>query len=481
MNKKLVIILTVFAFAISYFSACKYDQVEPVVPFDDGCYPPAVAEIIVKKCATAGCHNTLSKDAASGLDLSTWENMFLGNRNGATVIPYRSDQSTLFYFVNTDTLLGIVQQPNMPFNSTPLTKNEILTIRDWIDSGAPNCNGFVKFSDNPNRRKFYVANQGCDLVGVHDPVTKVVMRYVDVGNKPVTEAPHVLRQSPDGQFWYSAFIFGDVLQKFSSVTDELVSEAPIGNGSWNTFAISPDGTKAWVISLENQGRIAYVDLTTMELKLIYSDGSNFSSPHGSVVDPTGNFLYVTGQLSNVIYKWNVSDPMNPEYDVITINSSGGNVAQPHNITFSPDGTKYFITCQHRDEVRVFNASDDSFLAAIPTGVFPLEMSISPSRNLLFVSNEEGNSVTVIDINTLTAIKTIETGFQPHGLAVDEVENVVYVANRNTPSSGGPAPHHTSTCGGRNGYLTIIDMNTLELQPGFKMELSVDPYSVMVKK
>ena len=29
-------------------------------------------------------------------------------------------------------------------------------------------------------------------------------------------------------------------------------------------------------------------------------------------------------------------------------------------------------------------------------------------------------------------------------------------------TNGPAPHHVSECGGRNGYLTVIDMSTLEL-------------------
>ncbi|HMT28356.1 MAG TPA: beta-propeller fold lactonase family protein [Bacteroidia bacterium] len=479
MNSNLKFLLPVITTAIIAFSACNDDKENPAPVFKDGCYPPGIAQIMVNKCASAGCHNTISKDAASGLDLSTWELMFLGNRNGAAVVPYRSDQSTLCYFTNTDTLLGIVQLPTMPYNQPPLSQTEYLALKQWIDLGAPNCNGFVKFSDNPNRRKLYIANQGCDLVGVHDPSTKVVMRYVDVGNKTAIEAPHVLRMSPDGQYWYAAFIFGDVLQKYRTSDDQLVAEANMGPGAWNTFAISPDGTKAWVISLESNGKAAYVDLQTMQLMLTYQDGSNFASPHGSVVSPNGNFLYVTGQLGNQIYKWDVTDPMNPEYDVITIKSGLPN-ADPHNIIFSPDGSKYFITCQNTDEVRVFNSSDDSFNTSIPVGDFPLEFSISPSQNYLFVSNEVGNSVTVIDINTLTAIKTINVGYQPHGLAVDEVENVVYVANRNTPTSGGPAPHHTSSCGGRNGYLTIIDVNTLELVPGFKMELSVDPYSVMVR-
>ena len=106
--------VTAFIVSVGSIQSCKYD-VDPE-PFDDGCYPPEVAEILVKKCATSGCHNTISKDAASGLDLSSWEAMFQGNRNGAVCVPYRSDQSTLFFYINTDTLQGPVSQPTMPFN-----------------------------------------------------------------------------------------------------------------------------------------------------------------------------------------------------------------------------------------------------------------------------------------------------------------------------------------------------------------------------
>ncbi len=459
-------------------SGCKKDKPDPE-PFNDGCYPPEIAAIIINKCAVSGCHNTISKDAAGGLDLSSWEHMFLGNRNGAVTIPYRSDQSTLFYFINTDTTLGVVQQPTMPFNASPLSIAEILTIRNWIDNGAPNCNGEVKFANSPNRKKFYVANQGCDLVGVHDALTKVVMRYIDVGNSAAIESPHMIKVSPDGQFWYVVFINGNVIQKFRTSDDTFVAEANITQGSWNTFTISSDGTKAWAVDFSATGRIAYVDLVNMQLGLIYSDPGFFSSPHGSMVNSSGNTLYVTGQIGNKIYKWDVTNPLQPDYEEIIINSGGTN-ADPHEIAFSPDGSKYFITCMSRDEVRVFDAATDAFIAAIPTASFPLEMSFSPAKGYLFVSCENGNAVTVIDYNNLVAIKNINVGFQPHGLAVDDIKNHVYVANRNTPSSGGPAPHHTSACGGRNGYLTIIDMNTLNLLPGFKMELSVDPYSVSVK-
>jgi DNA-binding beta-propeller fold protein YncE len=70
------------------------------------------------------------------------------------------------------------------------------------------------------------------------------------------------------------------------------------------------------------------------------------------------------------------------------------------------------------------------------------------------------------------------GWQPHGIAIDPVKQVVYISNRNY--SGGPAPHHAASCAGKNGYLSIIDLNTLERVPDFKPEVSVDPYSVGVR-
>ena len=52
------------------------------------------------KCATAGCHNTLSHSASSGLNLTNWASNDKGNDAGAVVIPGNADYSTLFSFCN---------------------------------------------------------------------------------------------------------------------------------------------------------------------------------------------------------------------------------------------------------------------------------------------------------------------------------------------------------------------------------------------
>ena len=85
---------------------------------------------------------------------------------------------------------------------------------------------------------------------------------------------------------------------------------------------------------------------------------------------------------------------------------------------------------------------------------------------------------IIDINSLTEIKKIKVGWQPHGIVVDESKKVIYVANRNV--TGGIAPHHAASCSGKNGYLSIINLNTLDKDPDFNAEVSVDPYSITVR-
>ena len=73
------------------FGSCTYDK--QVDPLEGSGYPTEVGKIIVNKCATAGCHNSLSRANAGGLDFSTWDLMFEGGRNGSSVIPFSTDYS----------------------------------------------------------------------------------------------------------------------------------------------------------------------------------------------------------------------------------------------------------------------------------------------------------------------------------------------------------------------------------------------------
>lgn len=485
-----------YSLLLSFLAGCKYDQYEAVIPMQTG-YPSQVEAIIVGKCSTPGCHNTISKDGAAGLDLSSWDVMFNGTNNGAVVIPFRSDFSTLCYFTNVDSSLGLVVLPTMPVNQPPLSTAEYQILRNWIDVGAPSKEGKIKFADDPLRHKFYVANQGCDVVSVFDANKRVAMRMVDVGQNPGAsppESPHNIKVTPDGQYWLVVFLNSNIVQVFSTATDQLVKTIPIGNGiagGWNTIVISSDSKKAYAVDY-NGGRIAFVDIdagTSNTVGPFPITGNPTPTLHGIALNQGNDTIYVTCQDISKILKIPINDLTS--YEDVNLNPIGpwqiSFPLRPHEIIFSPDYSKYFVTCQDTNvnQVRVFNTSNDQLIQVIPVGKVPLEFGLAPSYDLLFVTNTEDDffpnmrgSISVIDINSLTEIKKIKVGWQPHGLVVDEKKQVVYVANRNV--SGGIAPHHASACSGKNGYLSIIDLNTLDRDPDFKPEVSVDPYAITVR-
>lgn len=475
--RKLIFFSLLFFALTGVFNSCRKDA--PLhVPGQSG-YPLHIEKIILGRCAVSGCHNTESAEAASGLDLTTWELMFRGNRSGAVVIPYWSELSPVFLFTNVYHELGNMSTPTMPLGREPLSKDEVVQIKEWIAQGAPDANGFVKFSDNPNRKKYYITNQGCDLVAVIDRESELQMRYVKVGHSESAESPHRVLVSPDQQHWYVIFINSNVIQKYRTSDDSFVGEANIGSGSWNTFAITPDSKFAFVSDFAT-GIIAYVDLQQMSLIVKYQ---GYTLPHGTVID-NNSMLYVLDSPGSKLYKIDVSDPMSETST--TVNLAPGTV--PHEILFSADMSKYFIAAQGRNEVQIYEKSNDGLVASVPTGIFPQELGFSASKNLLFVTCMEDTvsfpgkrgSVTVIDLNTNTVVKNIYTGFQPHGIYVDDDKGVVLVANRNV-SLTGPAPHHSSLCAGKNGSLAIIDLNTLNVLYDRYQELSVDPYAIDARR
>ncbi|NQY11599.1 MAG: hypothetical protein HRT71_19040 [Flavobacteriales bacterium] len=464
---------------------------------DFGGYPEEIAKILIDNCATSGCHNTASKEAASGLSFQTWDAMFEGSRNNSAVIPYRPDESFMLFFINNgydinvppsgDSLIQIA--PLMPYDNDPLTEQQVNTLIEWINNGAPNAAGEVKFADDPNRSKIYVANQGKDNIAVIDAESRLIMRYFDVGAKNFFNSPHHIKVSND-DYLYACYYSGRSFQKFDTRDDSFASEADVGLGSWNTFVISEDAKTAYLIHWFIEGAIVVVDLETMTEITRYTGRGLFEWPHGCALK-NDSTLYVTAQYGNFIYKLDVSDVMAPKIEEITMTTGAKpsvmSVNDPHEIRFSPDKSEYAITCQKSNDVRFFQSSNDSLIAVVSTGNLPLELEYSTSSNYLFVTCMEDEasfpgkvgSVHIIDYVNHTLEKVIYTGYQPHGLVIDDKKHEVWIANRNV-STDGPAPHHSTSDNARNGYLTIIDLNTLELIPHYRTEVSVDPYTITIR-
>lgn len=454
---------------ISILTSCKKEECT-----DYKGYPPEVGKIILNKCATTGCHTDASKEAAAGLSMESWLSLFEGSRYGNTaVIPYRSDYSFLTYFANTYSDLGPVVPPSMPPGESPLSRDEVTTIKNWINNGARANSGLIKW-ENYKESKMFVVNQGCDNVFMIDAESGLVMRCIDIGVSSSIESAHYIELSPDGKYFYVCFYAGSVFQKFKTSDGTLAGTVNIGVGQWSAFEISPDGKYAFVVDWKADGAIAVVDLEMMTMPIKYQGSGLISYPHGTGMK--GNYLYVTSLPGTSIYKIDVTDIYNPDFQQVSL--QGG--TNPHEIHFSEDGTEYAVSCVGTNEVRFFDAASDALIAAVPTGKAPEEPHYAgdylfvacPNDNVTFPGKT--GCVSIINGKTYQFIKNIYTGWEPHGVIPDEHNGKVWFLHRNI-LSGGPPPHHSSACAGRNGYMTAIDLSTLDLIPNTKIELSVDPY------
>ncbi len=472
---------------IILLASCKKDPEIPI--YSD--FPEPIAIIFGNKCATSSCHNDASYKAAGQLNLSSFEKLFLGTSIGSPVIPFRSDFSSLCYFINTYDDLGIKNSPTMPLNEAVLSKNEVLLIKNWIDNGAPDKDGKIMWQDNPLREKYYVLNQGCDVVTVFDAATQLPMRYITVGKTNSPELPHMIKVSPDGKYWYVVFVGANILQKYRASDDMFIGEVDLGKDNanqpfdnWNTLAISNDGKKAYCVSWQQNSRVASVDLETMTL--IQNIGST-TWAHGVALNKTNDTLYITSQFGNFIYKIDTDFTFIDQVmlDMSSVPNYASNTLDPHEIMFSDDGLKYFVTCQASNEVRVMATSSNQLLSVVPTGSYPLEITKSNITQKIYVTcqNQINNNtssqkgcVTVIDANSYSATN-YQVGYQPHGIAVDEKNKLLVVSSRNLLISG-PTPHHTGKCG-RNGFVNFFDLTSMTLLKK-QIEVASDPYSLTIR-
>ncbi|MCX7608261.1 MAG: hypothetical protein N2049_03455 [Anaerolineales bacterium] len=73
------------------------------------------------------CHGV--ERIAAGLDLTSYEKVMAGSKNGAMVIPGSASESLL---------VRLVENGKMPKRGAKPTTEQIQILRDWVNAGAPN-------------------------------------------------------------------------------------------------------------------------------------------------------------------------------------------------------------------------------------------------------------------------------------------------------------------------------------------------------
>lgn len=462
-------------------AGCTHEPQPPTITADNSNFPESIGKIMTTRCATAGCHNAASAENASGLRLDSWGALFQGSNNGSVIVPFNPAFSSLMYFINTHQDLGPIATPTMPLYSTALTRDEYLMIANWVAVGAPGKDGQIPFSSNPDtRQKIYLTQQGCDLIAVIDAATRLVMRYIPVGMSAGIESPHCVRVSSSGDYAYVSFLGGNYVQKIDTRRDTVVASVDVGVGSWNVFNLSPDGSQMLLSDWTGNGRTLLINTGSMTITQTFP---GLVYPHGVTSNADFSIFYVTAQYGNVVYKFNADGSLFKQVSIDgnpPVTTQG--VRDPHEIMMVPDRSRYFVTCEASNEIRVMDAVSDTLIKAIPVGIFPQELALSSSRPYIFVSCMEDNSsvpgfkgsVYAINYNTYEATRIDGPFYQPHALTVDDRNGTLYIISRNA-NPNGPAPHHSTSCNGRNGYYHVYDLNTLQRLPK-RYEVTVEPYS-----
>lgn len=492
----LPLLLTAFTLYMYLFAGCKPDAPAPAHN-----YPDEVAAILTRSCAIAGCHT--GSNAPQNLDMSSWERLMQGSDFGAIVIPYSVQWSHLFQHLNTYEDLGIRATPVMPPPpAAPLPREEVLTIQKWLAEGAPSKSGQIPWAERENTGagKLFALCAGSDLVSVADLDQNLVMRQIAVGQLPQDlEAPHFIRLSPDGQYFYLSLINGALVEKYR--TDNYAFEGRVEVGPDPAIIIlSPDGERLLVTHWNDtpgQPKLSMVRTSDMQLvDQIVAGGDVLSYPHGLVATKDFRMLYVVAHQGNYYAKIEMDENGFTGIEQVPLDPANSPIPQastaykPYYCLLSPDESQLFVSCNITDEVRVFSTASDALIARIPTGDFPRLMDYDPVDNRLYVAcaNEENQAeqgalkgcVSVLDMENMTFVQNIyRLGHRPHGVRVDVRRRRLYVSSENV--GGVDPPHHPTNDAGPPGKYNVVDLHTLEVLKEMETEIAVFPNALEVSE
>lgn len=472
------------------FTSCRKPDLSDAVHH----YPEEIAPLLRNNCAISGCHESTSAAGAGGLNLDTWEDLFKGARGGSPVVPYNPEQSYILQALSTDSNWVPALYPTMPLGGEPYGALDLQKVIDWIAAGARNAEGEERFPPQTDRTKWYVLNRTCDQVAVFDAESRQVMRMIEVGSDDIAiEEGFDLIISPDQQHWYICYLYWNPrIEVYSTLSDEKEAEIWLDRWGYSHMAITPDGSHL-VATSNLQERISVVDLNTRQVVFGPHEINDFLE--GLAIHPQRDQVYFGSGQHEYLYTmdYDAQGQLSNQQTIDLeqhIPSTNGQTIIPHDIVFLPDASLYFVTCIFSREVRVFNGSNDSLITSVPVRELPRHIAVDEIRKRIFVTCETETAlhggaplkmgvVSIIDYENFSVEKEIYTGFQPYGIDIDPNTGVAVVAHRNQDLNAPPS-HHGTTCEGQNGNVTLIDLNSLEIIPDYKAELSVDPFCVAVK-
>lgn len=261
---------------------------------------------------------------------------------------------------------------------------------------------------------------GHNNVSVLDIATNNITAIVNVGKLPLGIAV-----SPDGT---KAYVVNFLDQSVSVIdTGTNVVTATVNNVGVSPveIVVSPDGTKAYVVN--EDGNVSVIDTASNTVTIIVNVG-NIPGP-GEITasiaaNPDGKAVYVGNQNTNTV---SVIDTAS------NVVMATVNIGTPRGIAVSPDGTKVYVAnfssnLNGNGYLSIINAETNVVMTTVNIGKDPSRVAVSPDGTRIYVTNSLDYTVSVIDAGTNTIIATVNVGRDPFGVAANPDGTRIYVVN-----------------------------------------------------
>ena len=348
--------------------SCEQDFTNPVA--SDSQFPEEIESVFNTPysssnitCNTPSCHS--GNNAASNLDLTNWKKTMSGSQNGTMIIPYNGFWSHMISVLNKDTLYAPVTTVTLP-EYHKIETQKVSVIMNWINQGAKSKEGQIAFTNVSNTEKGFITNQQADVIAVLKTNDKLVTRMIPVGGRSgILDSPHYITISPDNRFLYVSLIQEGFIEKFDVNVDYPFTKTDRIQAGLNPahIVISADGNTGYVTNFDASGTERMVrKFSTSPMQIIDTlSDIKMKAPHGMAISNNGQFLYVTSQLGEYIFKINLisfeielSQPVDPS---VPPTGNGTGLFKPYQAVLSPDNSLLYVSCVSSNQVRVFNTSD----------------------------------------------------------------------------------------------------------------------------
>lgn len=454
-------ILVPFTLILSLFGliSCKNDVQGPIIDTQNNGYQSsAVSEVMVKTCATSGCHS--GTNPAGGLSTVTHANLMKGaidrdpskgeGFGGEVVIPFYSEKSLIYQLLKGNII------PSGSHQNINVSEEGINTIKNWIDEGAKDYNGNVPFS-NPSYRIF-VCNQGSDILSVIDGENWVVSRIANVDINSTIDAPHMVKES--GPYYYVTLISANKFLKIRK-TDNAIEGETNGIERAGMIQINSHGTIAYIsrsstspgiynsvyaVALDNMSIIKEISLPVTGV------------PHAIAITPDNKKLYVANLTKDRV---SIVDAETNEFvdDIVLPNGT-----EPMEAMIAPDGKYLYISAMGTHKLIIIDTQTDQILTSVDVNHMPMHIAVSSTGNRIYVATMMMSTVDVIEKNgeSWSIIKRIShPGLNMlHGCDLSPHDDYLFVSSRNL--DGLYKPKYKINGEGNNGTLAIINTQTLQV-------------------